>query len=110
MKKAPRSKKYFKELIISMTVADLLLVSVLYGLRGTIISGEVAYGHTISQVYFLYIVLVLAIVSMTFIPYLGYRDYVKKGLVLPRLWKKVYVIFFPIISLVFAFLISFYIK
>jgi hypothetical protein len=104
MKKISLFSKNFKELLIGLTIVELIFDILIFTLKNTISLGEYSYGHTAMQAYIFYVLIFLCIVIFLFMPYLDYKNLIKHNITTPKLWKKLYVIFVPFIALVFAVL------
>lgn len=102
--------KNFKDLLIAIPIVELILVIALIPLKKMISTNRFSYGHNITQAYFLYILLFLCISVTLFLPYLDYNNLKKNNLTIDKLWKKLYVVILPVITLGLAILITIFIK
>ncbi|KAF0226512.1 MAG: hypothetical protein FD133_875 [Erysipelotrichaceae bacterium] len=110
MKTTPKFSRSFKDIAIALPICELLLLCALAMIKMSIVKNEFAYGHSLSQAYFLYMLIMSGIIMTTILPYLDYRNLIKKELTTPTIWKRNYILSLVILTLVVSLFITLYVQ
>lgn len=98
MKQIKFFSKSFRDLFIGLMIVKFINTFGLYLYKvNTILTGEVAYGHSLFIFYCYYIILIIMSIACLIIPYIYYKHLIKNNITKPKLWKLLYMILFSLI-------------